>query len=482
MISKKVNEAVLELESILESTNPTNQPQLPITRWRFCAEIDGLFSYTKTKMRSRYFVRSQLDARGMNSFLERCRTFTDSWPFENLHPVQLACRGWKKVAKNSIQCTEDLNKTIIVCKPEIKSENGTIIDKGTTLESLQAELAYRGCTFAIKTCPIEIYKNPINFYKTVGYKELLRSDVLRSDAEKTLSSSEDFLLAQFNQFELVLGGIDEKKLREKFSFFGESQDFIEPAVAYDYPRHINRYNLIGILKNYFKVENPTDKQIFFCLCLLYGWCCKIDTNANKTVLFCFLTGNVVSFVDSSKTGLNSNSNSHNWFSNSDSNSDSIQNFHPIKSHYLWSPWRETVRSQTFFDQLHGRKTSFTCDDDNDNNLKSPVRRKFLKRNSVTDCNNQEVQKFMQKLANIRRKKRRASQLEKSISLSPEEKAPVIKKSRSFDDIQEQIQECHSLCLNSLKSYTPQADMKRKLERKRQMVLKKLFGDGEKLEK
>ena len=223
-LSKKVSEAVAELDSILETKNPSDHPQLPITRWRFCAEIDGLFSYTKTKMKSRYFVRSQLDARGMNSFLERCRTFKNNWDFEeNLHPVELACRGWKKVAKNSIQCVEDLNRTIIVC------------NKNTTLESLQTELAYRGCTFAIKLCPIEIYRNPINFYKTVGYKELLRNhDNDKNDNTK----NEDFLMAQYQQFELVMGSIDEQILQKKLNFFGGRQDFMEPPVEYDYPRHI----------------------------------------------------------------------------------------------------------------------------------------------------------------------------------------------------------------------------------------------------
>lgn len=236
--------------------------------------------------------------------------------------------------------------------------------------------------------------------------------------------------------------------------------------------------MVGILKNYFKVEHPTDKQIFFCLCLLYGWCCKIDTsfsdtNSDKIVLFCFLTGNVVTVQDSKismpdSTNLNC-TNTH----------PTINKFHPINSHYWWSPWREPELSKTFFDQLHGRKVSFSCDDDhNDTSYYTKPVRRILKRNSVaSDCNNQEVQKFMGKLANIRRRKRRASQLERSNSLSPEEKRPVMKKSRSFNDIQDQIQECELLCLGSLRAFTPQADLKRKLERKRVKVLKRLFGDG-----
>merc|ERR1712066_744354 len=103
------------------------------------------------------------------------------------------------------------------------------------------------------------------------------------------------------------------------------------------------------------------------------------------------------------------------------------------------PWKQPDLSQTFFDQLHGRKTSFSCDEDTTITYPSTKPRRILKRHSiVSDCNNLEVQKFMSKLTNIRRRKRRA---DKSNSISPGSTAPI-KKSKSFDDIIEQIEECH----------------------------------------
>ena len=102
-------------------------------------------------------------------------------------------------------------------------------------------------------------------------------------------------------------------------------------------------------------------------------------------------------------------------------------------------------------------------------------RRILKRHSVIDCNNLEVQKFMSKLSNIRRRKRR---IDKSNSISPGSTAPI-KKSKSYDDIIEQIEECHELCMGSLRAYTPQADKRRRAEAKRSRILRSLFMEKKK---
>merc|ERR1712066_959575 len=139
------------------------------------------------------------------------------------------------------------------------------------------------------------------------------------------------------------------------------------------------------------------------------------------------------------------------------------------------PWKQPDLSQTFFDQLHGRKTSFSCDEDTTITYPSTKPRRILKRHSiVSDCNNLEVQKFMSKLTNIRRRKRRADKSNIN-SISP----GVIKKSKSYDDITAQIDECHELCMGSLRAYTPQADRRRKLEAKRSRILRSLFTEKKK---
>merc|ERR1712226_1365636 len=269
----------------------------------------------------------------------------------------------------------------------------TCSDK-TSLSNLQSELAFRGCTWALKTCPSDIYSQPANFYHTIAYKDMIEKTHEDNNSEEETHKTtpvSDFLTTQFEQFELYF----DKELKPNLDF---SQ----------YPTHINHYNLTVILRNYFKVEHPTDKQIFTCLCLLYGWCCKYQAASDDVALFCFITGNKLILTP-----------------------ESLATFDPIGSHYWWSPWSCEERARSFFNKLQHRKTSFSSDDCEDSHAPKPTRR-LLKRHSVSDCNNVEVQKFMQKLTNIRRRKRRASQLNTDASLKIQQQASL-SRSKSFTE-------------------------------------------------
>jgi len=435
-LTKEVNTVVSEISSLLSTQS--SQARQVIPRWRFCPEIDVIFRYSSAKMKSRFLIRAQLDARSMNAFLERVRTFDDTWKFAtDLSPIELAARGWKHVANNVIQCTEDLNKTLITCTEK------------TTLAALQEELAFRGCTFALKICPVEIYESPINFYTTISYKGLIESNTeMRRGSDVTLNTDsdsatdgpkreeqEDFLTKQFEQMELCLNvtNYSDQSMDDKMAFldadsaevFNRSLDsFLSNDMELEYPRHVTRYTLSQILKFYFKIEGkPTNRQLFICCCLLYGWCTKFQKSTDDVILFCFITGNSIVLTESS-----------------------LADFHPVASHWSWSPWRKEDHAYAFYNKLQGRKLSFNSETDHE-----PPRTKRLIRRHSGVSSNTEVSKFLNKLTNLKRRKRRRSQMNAEHAAGSHAIwTPDIRRSKSFVEISDAIEECHMLCVTSLR--------------------------------
>lgn len=484
------------------SHSPSDNTKI-LPRYRYCNEIDELFHENSMSSLNRHL---NLEARSMNSFLSRVRTFPKEWPFsESLHPFDLAGNGWRCVTGTIIQCTEDVNKTLVIC------------DNSTTIESLIKKLTLKGCTFSFKPCPVEKYKEIVNFYTTISYKNLVKNHDIIDD------TIIQFLKKRYDQFDLIMLSLRTKAFYNR-NFFKETWVKIYPGFP-DYfgkretqiKSNLRRiYHVIYGLDADLQHFNDRFPMIaFILLCILFGWSIKnlekisvtsgSDSSPlviNKTpILFCFLTGNTINFIDclTRKT-----------------------EFHQIWSHYSWSPWRDGKQAFEIFKHVtvnfpgnHDKTNSgdsqnntnpletsslsisdsytgldcntnlhFTSTSDK-NDEKSSIKEKDstsnhsitrVKSNSVlAHIQNPQVTKFMKTMSNINRKKRKQLQLaaqqdnniiinnngqtmlnmsldlNKSIEIDQGNDNPLsnIKRQKTLEDFDRKINKCNFLCNESL---------------------------------
>jgi len=341
--NKDVNNLITDLTNFVEEAS--NIREFPdynqvISRWRYCPEIDPIFYSKSSEIKK---TSLQLEARSMNSYLARVRTFDSTWPMDFISPMVLARFGWKNLESNIIQQTEDVNETIVVCK------NTTTIDK------LQKELAFYGCSWILKPCKKKVYLRPVNFYTTMEYKNIV-------DRKDEVVPINEFIQKQFKVHEMFMLRFTSQKIEEKLS-------------KIDLPHY---FRLPLILKS---LLNITDDDVgpkfkYILILLLYGWCAKTNSQ-EQPILFCFITGQKI-----------------------DMHGEAFKMFHPKESHYSWSPWKTQPNCiKEIYDLLFSK-------------LRQPARRlKIRKRcRSLEDdgTTNQEVYKFMNSLTHINSRKRRKS--------------------------------------------------------------------------
>ena len=345
--SKEINTLISEISNFTEECvkyRETPDISQIIPRWRYCPEIDPIFYSQSSELKQ---STSQLEARSMNSYLIRIRTFNETWPKNFISPLTLSLFGWFRVCDDILQQTEDVNKTVFRCK------------ENTDIAQLQSELAMYGCSWILKPCKMEAYQRPVNFYTTMSYKNIV-------DKKDEVVPIDQFFRHQFKQMELMTLKFTTRMIESK----------LETINIPDY------FKLPTLLRS---LLNITDSEVgpkfkFIIILLLHGWCCKIKQINENThgvpVLFCFLTGQKIELT-----------------------TQEFEKFHPLDSHYHWSPWKgsDTVTKE-IYDELFG-KVYKSC------------RRIIRKRHKSVDeyvSNNPTVSKFMNSLNHLNSRKRRKS--------------------------------------------------------------------------
>jgi len=345
--SKEINTLISEISSFTEECikyreAPDTSQIIP--RWRYCPEIDPIFYSQSSELKQSSF---QLEARSMNSYLVRIRTFDETWPKNYISPFTLSVFGWYRVCDDILQQTEDVNKTVFRCK------------ETTDIATLQGELALYGCSWILKPCKMQAYQRPVNFYTTMNYKNIV-------DKNDEVVPIDQFFKHQFKQMELMTLKFTRKMIESKLE-------------TIKIPEYFRLSTLLRSMLNITDLEAGPKFQ-FIIILLLHGWCCKIKQINENTygvpVLFCFLTGQQ---IEVTKEGF--------------------ENFHPLDSHYHWSPWNSSDGViKEIYDELFG-KVYKSC------------RRIIRKRHKSVDeqvSNNLEVSKFMNSLSHLNSRKRRKS--------------------------------------------------------------------------
>lgn len=359
--SKEINNLITDLTNFAEEcSNYRENPDVSqiIPRWRYCPEIDPIFYSKSSELKQ---SSSQLEARSMNSYLSRIRTFDATWPENFISPFKLSLFGWYRVTGNIIQQTEDVNRTVIQCKGN------------TSIEGLQGELAFYGCSWILKPCKIKAYSRPVNFYTTIQYKNIV-------DKKDEIVEINHFMVKLFKHLELVVLKFSSEIIKKKLQNI-------------DIPHYFRLNTLLKSLLN-ISDEEIGPKFQFIMILLLHGWCSKIkqtDNNEGQPILFCFITGQKIEITR-----------------------ESFENFHPLKSHYHWSPWKvQDSCIKEIYDHLFGkvhkagrrfiRKRCRSMEEDGSSNVTVS---KFI--STLTHLNSRKRRKSINPLHGIHTKKRKST--------------------------------------------------------------------------